>query len=339
MPASGVPDVMPAWVVTGSPGGRGRIRLVDRPVPRPQRGEVLVRVEACGVCRTDLHVSDGDLEPHRPEVVPGHEVVGTVVQTQDTARFAVGDRVGIAWLRGTCGECRWCRTGAENLCERATFTGWDADGGYAAYTSVPAAYAYRVPDELDAAEAAPLLCAGIIGYRALRRAQLPPGGRLGIYGFGASAHLTAQLALAQGAEVHVLTRGREAQRLALDLGAASAGEAYAEPPVPLDAAILFAPVGDLVPPALAALDRQGTLVLAGIHVSDVPTLDYRRHLFLEKRLTSVTANTRADGEELFRLVSALGIRPRVTRYPLLEADRALDALATGVVTGVAVLTA
>ena len=339
MPASGVPDVMPAWVVTGAPGGRGRIRLVERPVPQPQRGEVLVRVEACGVCRTDLHVSDGDLEPHRPGVVPGHEVVGTVVQTQDTTRFAVGDRVGVAWLRGTCGECRWCRTGAENLCAHATFTGWDADGGYAAYTSVPAAYAYRVPDELDAAEAAPLLCAGIIGYRALRRAELPPGGRLGIYGFGASAHLTAQLALAQGAEVHVFTRGREAQRLALDLGAASAGEAYAEPPVPLDAAILFAPVGDLVPPALAALDRQGTLVLAGIHLSDVPTLDYQRHLFLEKRLTSVTANTRADGEELFRLVSALGIRPTVTRYPLLEADRALDALATGVVTGVAVLTA
>ncbi|MGZ6800731.1 MAG: zinc-binding alcohol dehydrogenase family protein [Mycobacteriaceae bacterium] len=328
---------MVAWEVSGRRGARDRIRSVERPVPRPAVGEVLVRVEACGVCRTDLHVADGDLPLHRPHVVPGHEVVGEVVGLLGTTRFALGERVGIAWLRDTCGECRWCRSGAENLCPKAAFTGWDADGGYAQYAAAPAAYAYRVPAGLAAEQAAPLLCAGIIGYRALRRTHLPPGGRLGIYGFGASAHLTTQLALAQGAEVHVLTRGERARRLALELGAASAGEAYADPPVPLDAAIIFAPAGDLVSPALAALARGGSLVLAGIHLSEVPALDYQRHLFLEKRLTSVTANTRADGEELFRLAARLRPRAAVTTYPFTAADRALDDLATGAVTGVAVL--
>jgi propanol-preferring alcohol dehydrogenase len=329
---------MAAWEVTGTPGRRERIRQADRPVPVPGPGELLVRVEACGVCRTDLHVADGDLPVHRERVVPGHEVVGEVVQAVGTARFGPGDRVGIAWLRHTCGECRWCRAGAENLCPGARFTGWDEDGGYAAYATVPAAYAYRVPERLPSAQVAPLLCAGIIGYRALRRTELPPGGRLGIYGFGASAHLTAQLALAQGAEVHVLTRGSGARELALELGAASVGDAYAAPPVPLDAAIVFAPVGDLVPPALAALDRGGCLVLAGIHVSEVPPLDYQRHVFLEKRLTSVTANTRRDGEELLRLAARLQVRPSVTAHPFDRADEALETLATGAVTGVAVLT-
>ena len=328
---------MVAWEVSGRRGARDRIRSVERPVPQPAVGEVLVRMEACGVCRTDLHVADGDLPLHRPHVVPGHEVVGEVVGLLGTTRFALGERVGIAWLRDTCGECRWCRSGAENLCPKAAFTGWDADGGYAQYAVAPAAYAYRIPNELAVEQAAPLLCAGIIGYRALRRANLPPGGRLGIYGFGASAHLTTQLALAQGAEVHVLTRGESARRLALELGAASAGEAYADPPVPLDAAIIFAPAGDLVPPALAALARGGSLVLAGIHLSEIPALDYQRHLFLEKRLTSVTANTRADGEELFRLAARLHPWAAVTTYPFTAADRALDDLATGTVTGVAVL--
>ncbi|MFC8504376.1 zinc-dependent alcohol dehydrogenase family protein [Pedococcus sp. NPDC057267] len=328
---------MRAWEVTGRGGAPGRLRLVDRPVPEPAPGEVLVRVEACGVCRTDLHVADGDLAPHRPRVVPGHEVVGTVVRPGSGGRFRAGDRVGVAWLRHTCGECRWCRSGTENLCPRAEFTGWDHDGGYAEYVVAAAAFAYRVPDSLPAEQAAPLLCAGIIGYRALRRAALPPGGRLGLYGFGASAHLTAQVALAQGAEVHVLTRGARARLMALELGAASAGDAYDEPPVPLDAAIVFAPVGDLVPVALEALDRGGSLVLAGIHLSDVPVLDYQRHLFLEKRLTTVTANTRADGEELLRLAGRLQVRAQVTSYPFEQADAALDDLATGRVTGVAVL--
>ncbi|WP_460933082.1 zinc-dependent alcohol dehydrogenase family protein [Phycicoccus ginsengisoli] len=329
---------MRAWEVTGDGGGRGRIRLGDRPVPQPGPGEVLVRVEACGVCRTDLHVSDGDLPPHRDRVVPGHEVVGTVVDARDSARFEVGDRVGVAWLRHTCGECRWCRRGAENLCPRAEFTGWDHDGGYAEYTVAPSAFAYRVPQELPAEQVAPLLCAGIIGYRALRRTQLPPGGRLGVYGFGASAHLTAQLAIAQGAEVHVLTRGAQARQLASELGATSVGDAYDAPPAPLDAAIVFAPVGDLVPVALEALDRGGSLVLAGIHVTDVPVLDYQRHLFLEKRLTSVTANTRADGEDLLRLARRLSVTASVTAYPFEQADVALDDLAEGRMTGVGVLT-
>jgi propanol-preferring alcohol dehydrogenase len=328
---------MRAWEVTGEGGGPGRVRLVERPVPVAGDGEVLVRVEACGVCRTDLHVADGDLPVRRQDVVPGHEVVGTVVDGAAAGRFVVGDRVGVAWLRHTCGGCRWCRRGAENLCPRAEFTGWDHDGGYAEYVVVPSAFAYRVPASLSPEQAAPLLCAGIIGYRALRRTGLPPGGRLGLYGFGASAHLTAQLALAQGSEVHVLTRGEGARELALSLGAASAGDAYDAPPVPLDAAILFAPVGDLVPVALEALDRGGSLVLAGIHLSDVPALDYQRHLFLEKRLTSVTANTRADGEELLRLASALAVAPTVTTYPFEQADAALEDLSSGRVTGVAVL--
>jgi propanol-preferring alcohol dehydrogenase len=329
---------MRAWVTSGQGGQLGRIRLVERPTPVPGPDEVLVRVAVCGVCRTDLHVTDGDLPVHRPSVVPGHEVVGEVVGTGErVSRLALGDRVGIAWLRSTCGECRWCRRGSENLCPRATFTGWDADGGYAELATVPAAYAYRIPDDLPSEQAAPLLCAGIIGYRSLRRAALPPGGRLGIYGFGASAHLTAQIAIAQGAQVHVMTRGEQARRLALSLGAASAGEADAEPPVPLDSAIVFAPAGELVPVALAALDQGGTLALAGIHVSEIPPLDYQRHLFREKQLTSVTANTRADGEELFRLAASLGVRADVTTYPFDAADRALDDLAAGAYTGVAVL--
>lgn len=329
---------MRAWEVTGSARRRDRIQLVTRRIPTPEPHELLVRVEVCGVCRTDLHVADGDLPSRRPAVVPGHEAVGHVVQVgAAVSRFAIGDRVGIAWLRHTCGECRWCRIGSENLCTGALFTGWDADGGYAEYATVPAAYGYRVPHGLASEQAAPLLCAGIIGYRSLLRAALPPGGRLGIYGFGASAHLTAQIAIAQGAEVHVLTRDEGARRLALALGAASAGHWGADPPVPLDAAIVFAPVGDIVPSALAALDRGGSLVLAGIHLSEVPPLDYQRHLFHEKRLTSVTANTRADGEELLRLAVALPVRAEVTTFPFDAADQALDSLAGGTVAGVAVL--
>lgn len=329
---------MPAWEVTGEAGGLSRIRQTERAVPVPGLGDLLVEVEACGVCRTDLHVADGDLPVHRERVVPGHEVVGSVVAVGASVHeFRVGDRAGIAWLRGTCGQCQWCRSGAENLCDRCTFTGWDADGGYAAYATVPAAYAYRIPHGMEALQAAPLLCAGIIGFRALRRTKLRPGGRLGIYGFGASAHITAQIAMHQGAEVHVLTRGEGARRLALELGVASAGPADGAPPVPLDAAILFAPAGELVPVGLEALERGGTLVLAGIHLSDIPTLNYQRHLFYEKHLTSVTANTRADGAELLRLAGALALSAQVTSYPFVHADRALDDLAGGRVTGVAVL--
>ncbi|SDU45662.1 zinc-binding alcohol dehydrogenase family protein [Jiangella alkaliphila] len=330
---------MRAWRVT-SPGPMESrpLTLVDEPIPGPGPGELLVRVLACGVCRTDLHVAEGDLPAHRPHVVPGHEVVGEVVTVRDDgAGFAPGDRVGIAWLRGTDGTCAYCRRGAENLCPASVYTGWDADGGYAEYATVPAAYALPLPSGYDDIELAPLLCAGIIGYRALLRAELPPGGRLGIYGFGASAHLAAQVALAQGATVHVLTRSPAAQRLALELGAASAGAAADPPPESLDAAILFAPVGDLVPPALAALDRGGTLAVAGIHLSDVPPLDYQRHLFQERQLRSVTANTREDARAFLRFAGEHRLRVTTTPYPLGRADRALSDLAADAVTGAAVL--
>jgi propanol-preferring alcohol dehydrogenase len=328
---------MKAWEVP--PGGASTLlREVERAVPVPAADEVLVRVRVCGVCRTDLHLAEGDLPPKAPGVVPGHEVVGEVVARGPAVTgLAVGDRVGIAWLRRTCLQCRWCRSGAENLCRRSEYTGWDADGGFAEYAVAPAAYVYALPEGFTDLEAAPLLCAGIIGYRALRRAQLPPGGRLGIYGFGASAHITAQIALAQGAEVHVLTRGEGARALALELGATSAGRAHDRPPVLLDAAIVFAPAGDLVPLALEGLDQNGTLALAGIHLTDIPTLVYERHLFRERTLTSVTANTRADGAELLRLASALAIAPRVTAYPFDDTDRALEDLRAGAVTGAAVV--
>ena len=330
---------MKAWVVdTPGPIATGPLVVVERPVPEPGPGEIRVRVSACGVCRTDLHLAEGDLPPHRPATIPGHEIVGTVdALGPGASRFQVGQRAGIAWLRHTCGRCKWCRRGRENLCVDPRFTGWDADGGYAQWAVAEEAYAYELADAYDDVHAAPLLCAGIIGYRALRRAELPAGGRLGIYGFGASAHLAAQVALAQGATVHVMTRSAAARQHALELGAHSAAPADAAPPEPLDAAILFAPAGDLVPPALAALDRAGTLAIAGIHLSDVPPLDYQRHLFQERQLRSVTANTRADGEEFLALAARLGLRVTTTTYPLDAADRALADLANDRLTGAAVL--
>ncbi len=338
-----LPSTMRAWIVATP----GRLDPIEMPVPRPAPDEVLVRVRACGVCRTDLHVRDGDLPPHKSPVVPGHEVVGEVVAAGDDvpvdAREATGEgrRVGVPWLRHTCGVCVYCRRGRENLCPNSRYTGWDADGGYAEYVTVPAAFAYPLPEQDFAAyteeELAPLLCAGIIGYRALRRAELPPDGRLGIYGFGGSAHLTAQVAIAQGATVHVLTRSPDAQALALELGAASARGGYDLPPEPLDAAILFAPVGDLVPVGLAALDRGGTLSVAGIYLSEIPALDYERHLFQERSLRSVTANTRDDGREFLAVVAATRLRIEVTPYPFDRADEALADLAADRVNGVAVL--
>ncbi|MFJ9562441.1 zinc-binding alcohol dehydrogenase family protein [Streptomyces fuscichromogenes] len=330
---------MRAWSVERpGPVEADPLRLVERPVPVPGADELLVRVRACGVCRTDLHVTEGDLPVRRTGVTPGHEVVGTVAGTgAEVAGFAVGDRVGVAWLRRTDGECAYCRRGAENLCPHSEYTGWDADGGYAEYTTVPAAFAYRLPGSLDDVALAPLLCAGIIGYRALLRASLPPGGRLGLYGFGGSAHLCAQVALAQGARVHVLTRGAEARRLAVELGAASARDAYEAPPEPLDGAILFAPVGDLVPVALRALDRGGVLAVAGIHLSDVPPLNYERELFYERELRSVTSNTRADGREFLALAERHGVRATTHAYPLSHAPRALRDLKAGRFDGAAVL--
>jgi propanol-preferring alcohol dehydrogenase len=300
--------------------------------------ELRLAVRACGVCRTDLHVAEGDLPVRRVGVTPGHEVVGVVAGLGPAVRgFEPGDRVGVAWLRYTDGTCLHCARGAENLCPASRYTGWDADGGYAEYTTVPAAFAHRLPGELDDVALAPLLCAGIIGYRALRRASLPPGGRLGLYGFGGSAHLCAQVALAEGATVHVMTRGAAARRLARELGAASAQDAYASPPEPLDSAILFAPAGDLVPVALRALDRGGVLAVAGIHLSDTPPLRYESELFYEKELRSVTSNTRADAREFLALAARHGVRATTHRYPLSRAPQALRDLKAGRFDGAAVL--
>ncbi|MER7944328.1 zinc-binding alcohol dehydrogenase family protein [Streptomyces sp. NPDC094458] len=327
------------WAV-GTPGPivEGPLVRVQRAVPSPGPGDLLLSVEACGVCRTDLHLAEGDLRPHRPSTVPGHEIVGRVAAVGESVTgFQIGDRAGGAWLRSTCGHCRNCRTGRENLCPASRYTGWDADGGFADTALVPADYAYRLPEDQDAALLAPLLCAGIIGYRALRRSALPPGGRLGIYGFGASAHLAAQIALAEGATVHVLTRSARARELATDLGASSVAGAYDRPPEPLDSAILFAPVGDLVPVALEALDSSGTLAIAGIHLTDIPVLNYRRHLFGERNLRSVTSNTRQDGREFLDTAARIGIRVTVSPYPLSRADQALRDLAADRVSGAAVL--
>jgi propanol-preferring alcohol dehydrogenase len=342
-------ETMRAWVVDApGPIDGEPLRLVERPVPVPGPGELRVKVSHCGVCRTDLHIAEGDLPPHRPQVVPGHQVVGTVdALGVGSSRFGLGERVGIPWLRWTDGTCRFCTSGRENLCLAPAFTGWDADGGYAEYATAPEAYAYPLPSSAPGEQLAPLLCAGIIGYRALRRADLPlssggvgpprAGARLGIYGFGASAHLIAQVALAEGARLHVMTRGADAQKFALSLGATSAVGATDPPPEPLDAAILFAPVGTLVPVALAALDRGGTLAVAGIHLSDIPSLNYEAHLFQERTLRSVTANTRQDGREFLAAAARIPVRATTHLYPFEEAPQALRDLAHGAFTGAAVL--
>lgn len=330
---------MRAWVVDRvGPIDDGPLIRVDRPEPEPGQGQVRVRVSCCGVCRTDLHLAEGDLPPRRPSVTPGHEVVGRVDAVgAGASRFAVGDRVGVPWLASTDGTCRFCRRGAENLCIGPRFTGWDIDGGYADACVVDERYAYRLPDALDDEHAAPLLCSGIIGYRALRCAAVPPGGSLGIYGFGGSAHIIVQVALRQGLRVHVLTRGAGNRRLAAELGVDSVGEADGMPPEPLDGAVLFAPAGELVPVALRALDRGGTVAVAGIWLSDIPSLNYENELFEERKLRSVTANTRADGEEFLALAGRLGVRPTTIGYPMADAVQALADLAHGRFSGAAVL--
>ncbi len=314
------------------------LSLVDREIPTVGAGEILVRVEVCAVCRTDLHVVEGDLAARRPHVVPGHQIVGRVAACGRDARlFAVGDPVGIAWLRRTCGACRFCATGRENLCLSPEFTGWDADGGYAEFAAIAEDFAYALPAGLVGARAAPLLCAGIIGYCAWLRSRVPPGGRLGLWGFGGSAHITIQVARHFGCEVYVFSRGERHRELAESLGAAWIGGSFDAPPHPLDGAILFAPAGELVPPALAALDRGATLAVAGIHLSDVPSLDYQRHLFQERTLTSVTANTREDGRAFLELAAEIPIETRTDSYPLEAANEALCDLKQDRVRGAALL--
>jgi propanol-preferring alcohol dehydrogenase len=321
-----------------APVATGPLVLVERPRPEPAAGELLVAVEVCGVCRTDLHVAEGDLPPRTSPIVPGHEVVGRVERLGAGASgFAEGDRVGIAWLHASCGRCRFCVLGRENLCLAPRFTGYDADGGYADHARVPAAFAYPLPEGIPARDLAPLLCAGIIGYRAYRRSGARKGARLGLYGFGASAHIVIQLALHDGCEVYVATRGERHRRLARQMGACWVGDASDAPPEKLDAAILFAPAGEIVPAALAALDRGGTLATAGIHLSAIPPLDYAAHLFQERNLVSVTANTRADGRALLRLAAEIPLRCTTELFPLEQANEALRRVKDGEVEGAAVL--
>jgi len=325
-------------VTRQGPISTGPLQLVELGEPEPGPGQVRVRVRACGVCRTDLHLCEGDLPPRSSPLVPGHQVVGVVEALGPEARrFVVGERVGVAWLGSTCSTCHYCLSGRENLCERPVFTGWDTQGGFAEAMCADERFCYRLPEGFDDLAAAPLLCAGIIGYRALKLAGLPPGGRLGLYGFGASAHLCAQLALGQGAELHVVTRSDKDKELARRLGASWVGGPQEAPPVQLDSAILFAPAGELVPLAMAALARGGTLAIAGIHLSEIPPLDYQGHLFYEKQLRSVTANTRQDGEELLGLAGRLRLEVTSHPYPFEMAPQALLDLAERRFEGAAVL--
>jgi len=318
------------------------LALEELPDPEPGPGELLLRVEACGVCRTDLHVVEGELPVEREgalPLTPGHMVVGRVEAVgAGVAASRVGRRMGIAWLRSVCGRCEWCREGRENLCPEARFTGYHADGGYAERATVPEAFAYPLTDELPAVALAPLHCAGIIGYRALRLSGVGPGERLGLVGFGNSAHLVLQVARARGCEVVVASHREEHRALARSMGAVWTGDTADLPEASLHGAILFAPVGELVPPVLRALRPAGTLACAGIHMSPIPTIDYDTELFHERVLRSVTANTRADGQELLREATELELRPETTTWPLERANEALQALKAGEVRGAAVLT-
>ncbi len=314
------------------------LALRDVPVPEAGRGQVRIRVRVCGVCRTDLHIVEGELPPGKQPVIPGHQVVGIVDQVgKDVADVKEGDRVGIAWLQETCGRCEFCASGRENLCVMAKFTGYHVDGGYAEWAVVPARFAYPVPSIFSDDETAPLLCAGIIGYRALRLSGVKPGQRLGLYGFGASAHIAIQVARHWGCSVYVCSLKEEHRALARELGAVWVGGAADPPPDKLHGAIIFAPAGDLVPPALRALERGGTLALAGIHMSTIPPLDYDTELFGERVVRSVTANTKQDGLDLLREAAAIPIRPRTQRFRLEEANQALQALKAGRIKGAGVL--
>lgn len=313
------------------------LRLEQVQLPRPREHELLLRVHACGVCRTDLHIVDGELPAAALPIIPGHEIVGTVLASGGAVtRFAPGDRVGVPWLGRTCGSCRYCRLGLENLCERAQFTGYTIPGGYAECALADARYCLPIPPAYDAAEAAPLLCAGLIGYRAYRAAG--EGERLGLYGFGAAAHLLAQLAHAQGRRVFAFTRpgDAEGQRFARELGAVWAGGSDEQPPEELDAAILFAPVGALVPVALAATRKGGRVVCAGIHMSDIPSFPYRL-LWGERTVSSVANLTRADGEAFMQIAREVRLRPHVQHFALEAANEAIATVRTGALNGAAVL--
>ena len=321
------------------PAAGQKLLAVDLPIPAPGSNEVLLKVRACGVCRTDLHIVDGDLPLMRAPLTPGHEIVGEVVSNGGGARrFSIGARVGVPWLGGTCGRCRYCADARENLCEQAVFTGYHRDGGYAEYVVADERYCFALPDRYDDLHAAPLLCAGLIGYRAYAMADSRPGDRIGLYGFGAAAHIIAQVAVAQGCSVYAFTRtgDRGSQQFARELGAAWAGDSTTSPSEQLDAALLFAPVGALVPLALRAVRKGGVVVCAGIHMSDIPTFAYS--LLWEERVVRSVANlTRADGEAFFALAAQHPIQTRTTPFALRAANDALDALRAGAFDGAAVL--
>jgi len=313
------------------------LEYADVATPQPNRGQVMVRVHACGVCRTDLHVIEGELPPRKSPVIPGHQVVGVIEKRGERAqRFAMGARVGIAWLHQTDGTCEYCRRGAENLCDRPTFTGYSVDGGYAEFIVAPEDFVYPIPEGFPDEQAAPLLCAGIIGFRSLRLSGIKAGGCLGFYGFGAAAHVAIQVARHWGVDVYASTRDARHQNLALELGAVWAGGTFDEAPKKLEAAIVFAPAGEIVPAALKALKKGGVLVLGGIHMSPIPSFSYDL-LYQERIIRSVANNTRKDGEDFLRVAAEIPIRTRVQSFPLREANRALNALKNDAVPGAAVL--
>ena len=363
------------------------LELVDLPIPEPGPGEVRIRVRCCAICRTDLHVIEGDLPQQKLPIIPGHQIVGIVdkigkMETKaeggrrraeespqvgaavvlphlasrggsatatptwlaegegrraEERPLQVGQRVGVAWLRHTCGECGFCASGRENLCESARFTGYHSDGGYAEYAVAPAEFVYELPAAFSDVEASPLLCSGIIGYRALRRCNLPPGGKLALYGFGSSAHVVIQIALHRGCQVYVVTRGENHRELARRMGAVWVGENAHDMPVKVDSAIMFAPAGELVLPALESLNKGGTLSLAGIYMTPIPQMDYQRYVFYERDIHSVTCNTREDGRELLAEAAAIPIRPHTTVYPLADANRAIQDLKNDRINGTGVL--
>jgi len=313
------------------------LEYADVATPQPKSSEVLVRVHACGVCRTDLHVIEGELPPRKSPVIPGHQVVGLIEkQGENARRFAVGARVGIAWLHQTDGTCEYCRSGAENLCDNPTFTGYSVYGGYAEYIVAPQDFVYAIPEGFPDEQAAPLLCAGIIGFRSLRLSGIKAGAYLGFYGFGAAAHVAIQVARHWRVEVFACTRDVRHQKLALELGATWAGGTFDEPPKKLDAAIVFAPAGEIVPAALKALKKGGVLVLGGIHMSPIPSFSYEL-LYQERVIRSVANNTRKDGEDFLSVAAEIPIRTRVQVFPLTEANRALNALKNDAIPGAAVL--
>jgi propanol-preferring alcohol dehydrogenase len=313
------------------------LQFTDVPVPNPAKGEVLIRVRACGVCRTDLHVIEGELKPQKSPVIPGHQVVGVVEKLgEGSRRYAIGARVGVAWLHHTDGTCAYCRMGEENLCDAPTFTGYSVDGGYAEYVVAPDDFVYAIPDGFTDEQAAPLLCAGIIGFRCLRLSGIKPGGKLGFYGFGAAAHIAIQVARHWDATVYASTRDARHQKLAMELGAAWAGGTLDAPPEKLDAAIVFAPAGEIVPAALATLRKGGVLVLGGIHMSAIPSFSYDL-LYQERVIRSVANNTRKDGEDFLRVAVEIPIRMHTQVYPLRDANRALNALKNDAIEGAAVL--